>query len=60
MEENFDYQKYNWLYYVIGLVCGALTGLAVEGHILIGAILGVLTGGLFQFLINKSRGKQQA
>jgi hypothetical protein len=39
-------------------VCGALTGLAVEGHILIGAILGVLTGGLFQYLINKSREQQ--
>lgn len=58
MEENFNYQSYNWLYYVIGLVCGALTGLAVEGHILIGAILGLLTGGLFKYLINKSREQQ--
>ncbi|RKD20107.1 hypothetical protein BCY91_00320 [Pelobium manganitolerans] len=58
MEENFDYQKYNWLYYVIGLVCGILTGWAVEGHVLIGAVLGVLTGGLFQYLINKSREAQ--
>lgn len=55
MEEKFDYQKYNWLYYVIGLVCGILSGWAVEGHMITGAILGVLTGGLFQFLINKSR-----
>ncbi len=60
MEESFNYQKYNWLYYVIGLVFGALTGLAVEGHILTGAILGVLTGGLFKFMINKSRNEQQA
>ena len=58
MEENFDYQKYNWLYYVIGLVCGILTGWAVEGHVLIGAVLGVFTGGLFQYLINKSREAQ--
>ena len=58
MEENFNYQSYNWLYYVIGLVCGILTGWAVEGHVLIGAILGVLTGGLFQYLINKSREQQ--
>lgn len=60
MEENFNYQKYNWLYYVIGLVCGILTGLAVECQVLLGAILGVLTGGLFKFVINKSRDKQQA
>lgn len=55
MEDKFDYQNYNWLYYVIGLVCGILCGFAVEGHIITGAILGLLTGGLFQFLINKSR-----
>ncbi len=56
MEENIDFQDYNWVYYVIGLVCGALTGLAV-GQVIIGAILGLLTGGLFQYLINKSREK---
>ncbi len=55
MEEKFEYQDYNWLYYVIGLVCGLLTGWVVEGHIIIGAILGLLTGGLFQYVINKSR-----
>ncbi|MBC7654661.1 MAG: hypothetical protein KKE39_13780 [Bacteroidetes bacterium] len=60
MEEQFDYQDYNWLYYLIGLVFGAITGWAIEGHIIIGAILGLLTGGLFQFLINKSRGEQEA
>ena len=60
MEEKFDYQDYNWLYYLIGLFFGALTGWAVEGHIIIGAILGLLTGGLFQYSINKSRGKQEA
>lgn len=60
MEEQFDYQDYNWLYYLIGLVFGALNGYAVEGHVIIGAILGLLTGGLFQFLINKSRGEQRA
>ncbi|MDA9555500.1 hypothetical protein N9R54_04625 [Pelobium sp.] len=58
MEEKFEYQDYNWLYYVIGLFFGALTGLAIEGHVIIGAILGLLTGGLFQFLINKSREKE--
>lgn len=58
MEENFDYQKYDWLYYVIGLVCGTLAGLAVNCHILTGAVLGVLTGGLFRYLINKSREQQ--
>lgn len=60
MEERFNYQKYNWLYYVIGLVCGALTGLVVNCHVITGAVLGVLTGGLFQFMINKSRNEQQA
>ena len=59
MEEKFEYQDYNWVYYVLGLIFGALTGFAVEGHILIGAILGLLTGGLFQFLVNKSRGKEK-
>lgn len=54
-EEKFDYKDYNWVYYVIGLVFGCLTGYAVEGNIIIGAILGLLTGGLFQFLVNKSR-----
>ena len=56
MEEKFDYQDYNWLYYVIGLFFGAITGWVVDGHLIIGAILGLLSGGLFQFLINKSRG----
>ncbi len=60
MQENFNYQKYNWLYYVIGLVFGAVTGLVVNCHIITGVVLGVLTGGLFQFVINKSRGEQQA
>jgi len=59
MEEKFEYQDYNWVYYVLGLIFGALTGFAVEGHILIGAILGLLTGGLFQFVVNKSRGKEK-
>jgi hypothetical protein len=54
-EEKFEYQDYNWVYYVIGLFFGSLTGWAVEGNVIIGAILGLLTGGLFQFLINKSR-----
>jgi hypothetical protein len=58
MEEKFEYQDYNWLYYLIGVVFGALTGWAVEGQIIIGAILGLLTGGLFQFLVNKSRGEK--
>jgi len=57
-EKSFDYQDYNWLYYVIGLFLGAITGWAVEGHILIGAVLGLLTGGLFKYLINKSREEQ--
>jgi hypothetical protein len=55
MEEKFEYQDYNWVYYVIGLFFGTLTGWIVDGNIIIGAILGLLTGGLFQFLINKSR-----
>ena len=59
MEEKFEYQDYNWVYYVIGLFFGALTGFAVEGHIIIGAILGLLSGGLFQFAVNKSRGKEK-
>ncbi|MBC7655028.1 MAG: hypothetical protein H7098_11210 [Oligoflexus sp.] len=54
MEEKIEFQDYNWVYYVIGLVCGGLTGLAI-GQVIIGAILGLLTGGLFQYLINKSR-----
>lgn len=54
-QEKFEYQDYNWVYYVIGLFFGSLTGWAVEGNLIIGAILGLLTGGLFQFLINKSR-----
>jgi len=58
MEENFEYQDYNWVYYVVGLFFGSLTGYAVEGNLIIGAILGLLTGGLFQFLINKSRGQK--
>lgn len=58
MEEKIDFQDYNWVYYVIGLVCGALTGLAI-GQVIIGAILGLLTGGLFQYLINKSREEVQ-
>jgi hypothetical protein len=55
MEEKFDYKDYNWVYYVIGIVFGCLTGWAVEGNVIIGAILGLLTGGLVQFLIGKSR-----
>jgi hypothetical protein len=59
MEEKFEQQDYNWLYYALGLFFGALTGFAVEGHIIIGAILGLLTGGLFQFVVNKNRGKEE-
>ena len=55
MEEKFEYQDYNWVYYVLGLFFGTLTGWAVEVNIIIGAILGLLTGGLVQFLITKSR-----
>lgn len=55
MEEKFDYKSYNWLYYAIGLFFGAITGWAVEGNIIIGAILGLLTGGLFKYVINKTR-----
>jgi hypothetical protein len=58
MEEKIDFQDYNWVYYVVGIVCGILTGLAV-GQVIIGAILGLLTGGLSQFLINKSREEVQ-
>lgn len=55
MEEQFKYEDYNWVYYVIGLVAGILTGYAVEGHVILGAVLGLLTGGLVKFAINKSR-----
>jgi|GEM_PF-5723171 len=55
MEKEFDYQDYNWLYYVIGLTAGVLTGWAVEGQVIIGAVLGLLFGGLVKFAINKSR-----
>ncbi len=53
--EDFNYNNYNWVYYVVGLIAGTLTGFAVEGHIVLGAVLGLLTGGLFKFLISKSR-----
>lgn len=58
MEKEFDYQDYNWLYYVIGLSAGILTGYAVEGHVILGAVLGLLFGGLLKFAINKSRKPQ--
>jgi hypothetical protein len=59
MEQEFQYEDYNWIYYVVGLVMGALTGFAVEGHVILGAVLGLLTGGLFKYLINKSRNAKQ-
>lgn len=55
MEQEFNYQDYNWVYYVIGLTAGILTGFAVEGHVILGAVLGLLFGGLVKFAINKSR-----
>ncbi len=58
MEKEFDYQDYNWLYYVIGLSAGILTGYAVERHVILGAVLGLLFGGLIKFAINKSRKAQ--
>jgi len=55
MEQEFNYQDYNWVYYVVGLIAGILTGFAVEGHVILGAVLGLLFGGLVKFAINKSR-----
>ena len=55
MEEQFHYEDYNWVYYVIGLVAGILIGFVVEGHVILGAILGLLFGGLVKFAVNKSR-----
>lgn len=55
MEQEIDQQDYNWVYYVVGLSAGILTGFAVEGHVILGAVLGLLFGGLAKFVINKSR-----
>ncbi len=60
MEEKFQEEDYKWVYYVIGLFFGALTGYAVEGLLILGAVLGLLTGGLFQFVIYKNRGNKEA
>ena len=55
MEQEFHFEDYNWVYYVIGLVAGILIGFAIGGQIISGAVLGLLTGGLFKFVINRSR-----
>ena len=55
MEQEFNQQDYNWVYYVIGLTAGILIGFVVEGHVILGAVLGLLFGGLVKFAVNKSR-----
>lgn len=55
MEQELNQKDFNWVYYVVGLTSGILTGFAVEGHVIIGAILGLLFGGLAKFAVNKSR-----
>lgn len=57
LEKNFD-----WLYYVIGLVTGAFIGLVLSVgaiYILVGAFLGLLSGGGFKYAVAKSRENEQ-
>ncbi len=50
---NFDY-----LYYVIGMLSGAFTGLILDKGLiwaLVGAVLGLLSGGLYLTVLVKGR-----
>ncbi|PST85134.1 hypothetical protein C7T94_03225 [Pedobacter yulinensis] len=52
-KNNFD-----WVYYVMGLLFGLVTGIIVTGsfgYAVLGALLGFLTGGLFLNVLVKGR-----
>jgi len=56
LEKTFD-----WLYYAIGLFTGAFIGLVLNVgaiYILVGALLGILSGGLFLKAAVKGREEQ--
>ncbi len=53
MENQLEEKDYSWLYYVLGLVFGILTGAVVEGQVLIGAALGLLTALFYHKVIAK-------
>ncbi len=53
MENQIEEKSYSWLYYALGLVFGILTGAVVEGYILIGAVLGLLTALFYHKVISK-------
>lgn len=50
--------NFNWVYYVLGMVFGIATGFVVTGDYifaLLGAVLGLLTAGLFLNALVKGR-----
>ena len=56
-QENSN-NNFNWLYYLLGLVSGVVTAVIItESYIfaLLGAVLGLLTAGLFLNVLVKGR-----
>ena len=56
-QENSN-NNFNWLYYLLGLVSGVVTAVIItESYIfaLLGAVLGLLTAGLFLNALVKGR-----
>ncbi|TDG37316.1 hypothetical protein EZJ43_04145 [Pedobacter changchengzhani] len=48
-QENIN-NNFNWLYYLLGLISGVVTAIVITGSYifaLLGAVLGLLTAGLF-------------
>lgn len=56
--QHEEEKSYDYLYYVVGLVCGLFTGGIIEKGaiwILIGGVLGLLTAGFFLKVLVKGR-----
>lgn len=56
-QENSN-NNFNWLYYLLGLVCGVATAVVITHsyiYAFVGAILGLLTAGLFLNVLVKGR-----
>lgn len=57
MTQHEEEKNYNYIYYVVAMISGMFVGAIIEKgviYILVGAILGLLTAGLFLKTLAKS------
>ena len=59
-KQEEEAKKYDYLYYVIGLVFGMITGFVIDKSLIwipIGGVLGLLTAAFFANVVSKSSEK---